>query len=268
MEVQKKQSAFEALFATIVIPATIVIAVLVYMYIFGAGSNFEGGTNEGHPLPGNYFAIIYKGGVIVPILMSFLMMVFVFSIERFFTLMKANGSGRLDTFVHTIKSELSKNNVDGAIAVCDKQKGSIGNVIRSVLVKYKQMLTERELNKEQKLSAIHQELEESTALELPMLNKNLNILSTLASVGTLVALLGTVLGMIKAFAAMSSAGTPDAAALATGISEALINTAIGIGTSALAIICYNYFTSQIDDLTYRIDEAGMDIAQTFNTYNK
>ncbi len=67
---------------------------------------------------------------------------------------------------------------------------------------------------------------------------------------------------------MATAGAPDAAALANGISEALINTAIGIGTSAISIIAYNYFTNKIDGLTYNIDEAGMSITQTFSTFHK
>lgn len=89
------------------------------------------------------------------------------------------------------------------------------------------------------------------------------ILATFASVATLMGLLGTVLGMIRAFSAIATAGAPDAVALSTGISEALINTALGIGTSALAIISYNYFTTKIDGLTYGIDEAGFSIAQSF-----
>jgi biopolymer transport protein ExbB len=84
-------------------------------------------------------------------------------------------------------------------------------------------------------------------------------------VATLVGLLGTVIGMIKAFAALATAGAPDAVALANGISEALINTALGILTSALAIIAYNYFTSRIDTLTYNIDEAGLSITQNFSS---
>jgi biopolymer transport protein ExbB len=67
---------------------------------------------------------------------------------------------------------------------------------------------------------------------------------------------------------MAQAGAPDSSALATGISEALINTAIGIGTSAVAIIAYNFFTSKIDTLTYSIDEAGMSITQTFSSTQK
>jgi biopolymer transport protein ExbB len=99
-----------------------------------------------------------------------------------------------------------------------------------------------------------------------MLEKNLTILSTLVSLGTLAGLLGTVTGMIKAFGALASAGTPDQAMLANGISEALINTATGISTSALAIVTYNLFTSKIDTLTYSIDEAGNTIVNTYRHF--
>src|SRR5437762_9266925 len=101
-----------------------------------------------------------------------------------------------------------------------------------------------------------------------MLEKNLVIIATIASIATLMGLLGTVMGMIRAFAALAQAGSPDSVALANGISEALINTALGIGTSALAIIFYNYFTSNIDSLTYGIDEASYTIVQNFTTQNK
>jgi biopolymer transport protein ExbB len=90
----------------------------------------------------------------------------------------------------------------------------------------------------------------------------------MGSVATLVALLGTVLGMIKAFSALATAGAPDPVALANGISEALINTALGIGTAALAIIFYNFFTTKIDALTYAIDECSFSIANTFAAKHK
>ena len=119
---------------------------------------------------------------------------------------------------------------------------------------------------EEATETIHKEIEESTSLEMPMLEKNLTILSTLVSLGTLAGLLGTVTGMIKAFGALATAGTPDQALLANGISEALINTATGISTSALAIVVYNYFTSKIDTLTYSIDEAGNTIVNTYRRF--
>jgi len=100
------------------------------------------------------------------------------------------------------------------------------------------------------------------------LEQNLVVISTISTIATLLGLLGTVLGMIRAFAAMANAGAPDSTALATGISEALINTAFGIGTAALAIIVYNYFTTRIDKLTFSIDEVGFTISQSYAANNK
>lgn len=124
------------------------------------------------------------------------------------------------------------------------------------------------MDRDQKVLAIQKEIEENTALELPFLERNLVILATISSIATLLGLLGTVLGMIRAFSALATTGAPDAVALSTGISEALINTALGIGTSFFAIIFYNYFTSRIDSMTYAIDEAGNSIAQTFASKHK
>jgi biopolymer transport protein ExbB len=100
-----------------------------------------------------------------------------------------------------------------------------------------------------------------------MLSKNLVIISTCASIGTLVGLIGTVVGMIRAFSALSAQGAPDTAALATGISEALINTALGIIASTIAIVMYNYFSSKIDSMTYSMDEASYSIVQNFHANN-
>jgi biopolymer transport protein ExbB len=70
--------------------------------------------------------------------------------------------------------------------------------------------------------------------------------------------------MIRSFAALSNAGAPDTTALATGISEALINTALGITASVIGIIMYNYFSTKIDAITYSMDEAGFTIVQSVN----
>jgi biopolymer transport protein ExbB len=141
-------------------------------------------------------------------------------------------------------------------------------VVKAGIGIYQQMEADKSLDKERKILAIQKELEEATTLELPMLSKNLTIISTIASIATLMGLLGTVIGMIRAFKALAQAGAPDAIALSTGISEALINTALGILTSTIAIVFYNYFTSKIDALTYGIDEAGYSIVQNFAAKNK
>ncbi len=254
-----------SMFSGIVIAACIFIGFLLWKFVMGAGSNFEGGVNTGHPLPGNYLAMVYKGGSIVPVLMGLLLMVIVFSFERFFVISKAAGKGNLDKFMKNVQSNITNGDIEAAIENCDTQKGSVANAIKSALVKYQEVKKEG-FDSEKAAETIHSEIEEATSLEMPMLQQHMTIISTLVSLGTLAGLLGTVSGMISAFGALASSGTPDQAMLANGISEALINTATGISTSALAIIAYNFFTSKIDTLTYSIDEAGSTIVNTYRRF--
>lgn len=264
----KKSSGLGAGFQWLVVLGALAVAWVIYLFILGSSANFEGGDPTKDPLPGNYMGIMYKGGPIVPELMALFIIIFAFSIERLITLMSASGKQSMDVFMAKIRQLLSGGEIEAASAECDKQQGSLANVVKSALRKYTEMEQEQGMDKEQKVLAIQKEVEEATALELPMLEKNLVFLSTISTVSTLVALLGTVIGMIKAFAALSAAGSPDSQALATGISEALVNTALGIGTSAIAIIMYNVFTTKIDKITFSIDEAGFSIVQTFAANHK
>jgi biopolymer transport protein ExbB len=290
---QTLKEALQSVFATTAIIVALVISILVFKFIMGNPLNFEGGNPAGHPLPGNYLAIIYKGGYIVPLLMTLLVVLITFTIERAITTEYAKGGNiftliltvitfgllknlwwnlfkkiSVATFVKRVQGLLAEGKIDEAIHECDTHKSSVANVMKAGLVKYRTMAKDTTLEKDQKILAIQKEFEEASALELPMLSKNLVILSTIASIAVLIGLIGTVLGMIRAFAALASAGSPDALALATGISEALINTAFGISGSTLAIILYNLFSSQIDTLTYKIDEAGFSLVQTFASQEK
>jgi biopolymer transport protein ExbB len=249
-------------FAALTIVICIVIGILIWKFVMGHPSNFENNDPEGHPLPGNYLGMVYKGGFIVPVLMGLLLMSLVFSIERFLVIGKAAGKANVEKFVKNVQSLIAQGKVDEAIAECDAQEGSVANVVRAGLTKYQEVKKEG-FDSEKATETIQKEIEEATSLEMPMLEKNMTIIATLVSIGTLMGLLGTVSGMIKAFSGLAAAGAPDQAALATGISEALINTATGIGTSTLAIISYNLFTSKIDKLTYSIDEAGFAITQAY-----
>jgi biopolymer transport protein ExbB len=247
---------------------------VIWRFVLGNPSNFSnpdpaGGFWPKHEGPAGGLIKMYEGGIIVPLLIACLLIVLVFAIERFLTITKATGSGNIAEFIRKVQYHLANKNVDQAIAECDKQKGSVGNVMKAGLRKYKEMITDTELSTEQKVLNIQKEVEEATALELPMLEKNLVFLSTLASVATLVGLLGTVIGMITAFSALGAEGGGSAASeLSRGISEALYNTALGIGTSALAIVMYNVFTTKIDGITYGIDESGFTLTQSFATLYK
>jgi biopolymer transport protein ExbB len=247
----------------------------IWRFIFGNPDGFktpdrDGGFWPKHHGPKGAMNAIYEGGIIVPLLIGMFLMVVTFSIERLLTISKALGSGSVADFIRKVQYHLANRNVDAAIAECDKQRGSVANVMRAGLRRYKEMTTNNELSTDQKVLAIQKEVEEATALELPMLQKNLVFLSTITSVGTLIALLGTVMGMIKSFSALGEEGGGAGAAtqLAIGISEALYNTALGIGTSAVALIMYNVFTTKIDAITYGIDESGFTLTQSFASLYK
>jgi len=263
---------FSSVFNTLVILVCLAVGITLYLKVLGSPINFEGGfdliknkipADKWHPLPGNYLAMMYKGGPIVPLLMTVILVLITFSIERFISLARASGRGSLSKFVRTIQTLLGEGKIEEARAVCDKQRGSLANVVKAGLHRYTELQNDNTLPKDQKVLALQKDLEEATALELPMLSSNLVILSTIASISVLIGLIGTVLGMIRAFAALATAGAPDALALATGISEALINTAFGITGSTIAILLYNYFSSKIDAMTFKIDESNFSFAQSF-----
>ena len=251
-----------------VIIGCFVIALCIYYFLLGNPANFVNNDPNNHPLPGNFLGTIYKGGIVVPVIQTLLLTVIALSIERYFAIRSAFGKGNLVKFVSDIKAALSDEDMQRAQELCEKQGGSVANVVTATLKKYKEVEKDCTLSKDQQVLAIQKELEEATALELPMMEQNLPIIATITTLGTLMGLLGTVLGMIRSFAALSSGGGTDSMALSQGISEALINTAFGILTGALAVIAYNYYTNKIDKLTYSLDEVGFSIVQTFAATHK
>jgi biopolymer transport protein ExbB len=251
--------------------ACIVLGYLIWRFVLGASSNFAKPDTDAshwfwpdHANPKGALVKMYEGGILVPLLIGAFLTVITFVIERFLTVSKASGTGSIPEFIRKVQFHLANKDVDKAIAECDKQKGSVGNVMKAGLRRYKEMIHNTELATEQKILGIQKEVEEATALELPMLEKNLVFLSTIASIATLLGLLGTVMGMIRSFSKLGDEGGGEAARqLSQGISEALFNTALGIGTSAVAIVFYNIFTTKIDAVTYGIDESGFTLTQSF-----
>ena len=242
----------------------VVVCIVVAHLIFHFGFSTQFLDAEKHKAK-NIFGTMYQGGWVVPILISTFFVMLSFLVERSLTIFKARGKMSNGDFIKKVQFHLASKNVDAAISECDKQAGSVGNVMKAGLKKYKEMISNTTFDTDQKIEQIKKEVGETTALELPMLEKNLVFLSTITSAATLLGLFGTVMGMIRAFAAMSNAGAPDANALAAGISEALVNTAFGILTGALAVISYNYFTAKIDNISYAIDEIGFSIVGVFQS---
>ena len=260
---KKKSSGFQGVKnAFFIILVCFVLAVLFFKYILGAPEHFVNGDPTQPVKDGNLMGTVYKGGVVVPVIITLLFSVIALSIERFFALRTAFGKSSLGKFVVSVKQAITAGDMAKAQQLCDKQQGSVANVVGASIAAYNEMENTPNLKRAAKVSKIQQAHEEAVQLEMPTLQMNMPILATLVTLGTLTALFGTVTGMIKSFAALASGGG-DSVALSTGISEALINTALGILTSWLAVVSYNFFSNRIDKLTYALDEVGYTIAQTY-----
>ena len=244
-----------------IIAVCFVLAVCFFKYFLGNADHIN--PANGEVIDGNMWGTIYKGGVVVPVILTLLFSVIALSIERGQALNTAFGKGKLPKFVANIKAALNANDFVKAQELCDKQRGSVANVVGASLRAYKEMEAVSGIKKAQKVAKIQQAHEEATQLEMPTLTMNMPIIATIVTLGTLTALFGTVVGMIRSFAALAAGGGADSQALSLGISEALVNTASGILTSWVAVVAYNYYTNKIDKLTFALDEVGYSIAQTY-----
>ena len=264
VNLKKKSSGFQGVKnAFFIILVCFVLAVLFFKYILGAPEHFVNGDPTQPVKDGNLMGTVYKGGVVVPVIITLLFSVIALSIERFFALRTAFGKSSLGKFVINVKQAITAGDMAKAQQLCDKQQGSVANVVGASIAAYNEMEHTPNLKRAQKVAKIQQAHEEATQLEMPTLQMNMPIVATIVTLGTLTALFGTVVGMIRSFAALASGGGGDSLQLSEGISEALVNTASGILTSWVAVVAYNYYSNKIDKLTYALDEVGYTIAKTY-----
>jgi biopolymer transport protein ExbB len=253
----------QSIFLATAILVTAVVAFVIYQFILGNPDNFANG--EVRTVPKNLLGTVYTGGIVVPVLITLTLLDLTLIFERTFSLRKANGKSSITGFLKNVQSSLMGGKIDDAIKACDAQRGSAANIIRTGLERYKAVQTDRKLDPDKKMAETQRAIEEATSLETPLLERNLIALSTIASIATMCGLLGTTIGMIRAFTALARAGAPDAIQLSIGISEALINTALGLLAAISGIVAYNFFVTKVDNFTYMIDEASYNVVQILNT---
>ena len=248
----------QSVFITVLILVALVVSALIFYLVFGNAANFKSPEKL---TPANIMGAIYLGGPVVVVLMTLSIMVITFTIERQLSLTKAKGKGAIEPFLKKVQLSLQDGNIEEAIALCDKQRGSIANIIKQGLERYQVLVPDNSIGADKRLEEVSRAIEEAMMLEVPLLEKNLVALSTIAAVSVLVGLFGTVVGMIRAFQALATAGTPNAAELSAGISEALINTAGGLFGAIVGTISYNFYVTKVGNITYMIDEASYNMLQ-------
>jgi biopolymer transport protein ExbB len=182
-------------------------------------------------------------------------------VERQLSIRRAQGDSNV-MFLKALQTSLEQGDVRAAVAECEKRRGAISNIMRSGLERYQRVENDKDYDPEKKIAEVQRAIDEAVNLETPLLEKNLVILSTVSSIATMIGLLGTTVGMIRAFAALgASGGAVSAQALSIGISEALYNTAFGLAAAIISIVAYNFFTSKVDNFVYMIDEAIMSVME-------
>jgi len=232
----------QGLFMTIVSVVALGISIVVFMF-----------------LP----EYIQKGGYLVALLIMLSIMSVTLTFERLFTLNRARGKDPLPAFMRNVRKKIDAMDIEGAAELCAKQRGSLANVLRAGLDRYA-VVRSVNLDVKQRMEEVQKAMEEANMLEVPLLERNLIALATIASIATMVGLLGTVIGMIRSFAALGQTGSVDAVKLALGISEALINTAGGLFVAIFSIVLYNIFVTMIDNFNYGMDEATLEVVEVLS----
>jgi biopolymer transport protein ExbB len=192
-----------------------------------------------------------QGGIFMYPLLFFSVLAATVAIERFIVFSKAKLN--VSDFLTKIRKALLVNrNVKEAIKICEQNKGPVASVMKAGLLRYGHPRED-----------IEKTIENAALYELDRLEKRLGVLATTANVAPMLGFLGTVAGMIKSFATLAEQGLTNPAAVAVGISEALITTATGLIIAIPAQLVYNWYTTKITRFVRDIETASNMLVETF-----
>ena len=192
-----------------------------------------------------------QGGIFMYPLLFFSVLAATVAIERFIVFSKAKLN--VGEFLTKIRKALLVNrNVKEGIKICEQSKGPVASVMKAGLLRYGHSRED-----------IEKTIENAALYELDRLERRLGILATTANVAPMLGFLGTVSGMIKSFATLAEQGLTNPAAVAVGISEALITTAAGLIIAIPAQLLYNWYTTKITRFVRDIETASNMLVETF-----
>lgn len=195
------------------------------------------------------FSLLEKGGFAVYVLVFLSFVSWALIIERLFNIRSVN---MLSKSVKDVRSLLASGDVEGALKLLSLDSSPASQILYRLLEEYK----EHKVDKRLLLSDLNFEV----SLLAPKVEKNLALLSTIASVSPLIGLFGTITGLIKVFSAFAVAQTEQGIALlATGISEALISAATGLAVAIPALLAYWIFRIMGNSI---LDKMEQELAET------
>lgn len=195
------------------------------------------------------YEVITQGGIIMWPIMLTSVVALAITIERFFSLRRKT----IDTreFMDNMRTVLQQNRAQEAIDICDETKAPVARIMKAGILK-------RHRDK----ADIREAMQDAGHLEIPRLEHYLPALATCAHISPLLGLLGTVAGMIKAFAQIQNKqGLVNPSDLAEGISNALVTTAAGLCVAIPALVAYNYFVTRVDNMILEMEISSSELVE-------
>jgi biopolymer transport protein ExbB len=182
-------------------------------------------------------------------------------VERWLTYRQARKQSRL--FTPAVAECLKDGKIEEAIALGEQyNKSHLAKVLVSGLHELQAHAKSKEIPGES-IEASRRALDRATAICIEDLKRGLGGLATIGSTAPFVGLFGTTIGIINAFMAMSTEETAGIAAVASGISEALVTTAFGLFVAVPAVWAFNAFTNRIETFTVEMDNSSSELIDYF-----
>lgn len=201
------------------------------------------------PITERMLNIFWEGGVLMFPIMAVSIVAVAITFERFWTLRRAT----IDTreFMDAMRTVLRQNRVQEAIAICDETDAPVARIMKAGILKHNR-------SKED----IREAIEDAGHLEIPRLERYMSALATCANIAPLLGLLGTVQGMIKAFAQIQhKQGQVNPSDLAEGIGNALITTAAGLTVAIPTLVVYNYFVTRVENMILEMEISSSELVE-------
>lgn len=193
-------------------------------------------------------SIFEKGGVMMyPILFSSVLMLGI-GIERLYNLRRKNVIN--SDFLKNVRNQWDWKDIKKTLQLCNSYDNSLSRILKVGVLRVGG-----------KLDEIERAIEGAGQHEASLMNSNLRVLGAVANITPMMGLLGTVLGMIKAFNVISLSGTGNPGLVASGISEALITTAAGMAVGIPALALYHYFRGKIDRYVFEMEEISFQLIE-------
>jgi biopolymer transport protein ExbB len=167
-----------------------------------------------------------------------------------------------------VLTRLRENNIPGAISECEAARGPIASVLLAGLRSYQQLRGKDERAETMRL-VVGQVMEDYSAQAMSVVNKRLDVLTTIGVAAPLLGMTGTVTGMIASFAGLADAGSlgGSGSVVANGIAEAMITTAAGLLIALAAVIPQSVFNRWSDEIELEIEEGTSEFVEFILTHH-